>query len=139
MRSRPTRVRATWLALSLLLSVSVATSLGLSLCIAKDGHASLELSHADAPCTLEVERHHPEEAAFDARELSHHPCEDRPLTQRTSWMASPYVRMDAPPLVAVALAATAPPAIRVTVGDIADAATALESLERQRRGIVLVL
>lgn len=140
MPSRPTRVRATWLALSLSLSASVATSLGLSLCVAKDGHASLELSHADTPCTLEVERHHPDEAAFDAHELSHHPCEDRPLVQCASWMASSQKRLDAPATGVVHLLPRAAPAVfggESVVGE--SGAISLDRTGRQRRSIVLLV
>ena len=61
MSGRSTRRASIALLASLLqLIAGVESAMGLSLCIAEDGHASLELAHADETCALEVERHHPE-------------------------------------------------------------------------------
>lgn len=50
--------------------------MGLSLCIAQDGHTSLELAHAEDTCALEVERHHPGLDEIGAEEFAEHPCRD---------------------------------------------------------------
>ncbi len=80
MSGRSTRRASIALLASLLqLIAGVESAMGLSLCIAEDGHASLELAHADETCALEVERHHPELDEIGAEELAEHPCRDLSL------------------------------------------------------------
>lgn len=73
---------------------------GLNLCIGADGHASIELAHADSECWSEVRRHHGTEGVGTAHELAEHPCTDIALSaERAS-----RVRESRAPM---------PPAIRV--------------------------
>ncbi len=51
-------------------------SVGFNLCIGEDGHAGIELSHADAECWSEVRRHHASQPSLEPHELAHHPCTD---------------------------------------------------------------
>jgi hypothetical protein len=51
-------------------------SLGFNLCIGEDGHAGIELSHADVECWSEVRRHHASGPLLGSHELAHHPCTD---------------------------------------------------------------
>lgn len=77
MSGRITRRASIALLASLLqLIAGIESAMGLSLCIAEDGHTSLELAHADDTCALEVERHHPQLDEIDAEELAEHPCRD---------------------------------------------------------------
>lgn len=59
--------------------IGAAVSLGplrsYSVCLAPDGHWSLEASHANAACETHRQRHHPADAVA-APELDAHPCVD---------------------------------------------------------------
>jgi hypothetical protein len=81
---RPVCHRALTLIVLLQLCVSGQPALGLTLCLADDGHASLELSHAESPCVREARRHHPGEPVLAADELTHHPCRDIPILENHS-------------------------------------------------------
>jgi hypothetical protein len=53
---------------------------GLSICVAEDGHATIEVAHAELPCTSHLERHHPDDAV-EANHLGAHPCRDLPFLE----------------------------------------------------------
>ncbi len=80
-RKQHTKIRAAlgWLAILLQLIVSVEVSFGLNLCVAEDGHTTLEFGHSELPCVQDSLRHHPDDEAIDAHELTRHPCQDLPL------------------------------------------------------------
>lgn len=90
MRRSPFPTRATrtatvgWLLLSLQL-VAASASAGRVLCLAADGHVSVEIAHGGA-CTQESARHHRHEAPATtlARDCNEHPCADIVLGQPTS-------------------------------------------------------
>lgn len=71
-------IHASAVLLCALLQVSAGfhPSLGFNLCIGEDGHAGIELSHADVECWSEVRRHHASEPSLAPHELAHHPCTD---------------------------------------------------------------
>ena len=63
------------------LLVALELPAGLSLCIADDGHSTIELAHAASPCTSHFQRHHPGAGAVEANHLDDHPCRDIPLLE----------------------------------------------------------
>jgi len=63
---------------TLLLAV-LELPVGLSLCIAEDGHSTIELAHAGAPCTSHFQHHHPDASAVEPNHLDEHPCRDVPF------------------------------------------------------------
>ena len=69
----------------LLLAMGVQGPFGLTLCLADDGHAILELAHGAAPCASEVRRHHPDAETLAEHEFARHPCRDVPLLERASY------------------------------------------------------
>lgn len=91
--------RALWLSLALQLALSLQPSFGLTLCLADDGHATFELSHAELPCTNDLRRHHPGEQRYDADELEHHSCRDIPILETRSYRPSNVAPPLVPPLV----------------------------------------
>jgi len=87
MRSRG-RFVALWLCAVLQLLTSVQPALGLSLCLADDGHSTFERAHAQVGCLEEIRRHHPEADAVDDGELARHACRDVSITERRLHRAS---------------------------------------------------
>ena len=88
---------ALWLSLILQLALSLQPSIGLTLCVADDGHMSFELAHSE-PCTRELRRHHPDRRQFEVDELAHHPCRDIPLLESRSYR-TPEALPDFAPLL----------------------------------------
>lgn len=60
-------------------SVGGASSIDWTLCLADDGHATLELAHGDSECWTDVRRHHDGPGALETSELDHHTCNDIPI------------------------------------------------------------
>ena len=76
-----------------LLQIAVGlTPAGFGLCIAADGHTALEVAHDGLPCLQEVRRHHPDDAAVDAREIARHPCRCVPLLDTPPFRSSGSMR-----------------------------------------------
>jgi hypothetical protein len=75
MQARPDKKRAMRKALVLLLG-ALELPVGLSLCIAEDGHSTIELAHAAVPCTSHFQRHHPGATEVEANHLDEHACRD---------------------------------------------------------------
>ena len=69
------------------LTVSLHPARGLVLCMAEDGHATLELAHPESDCVGDAQRHHPDERSFAADELKRHPCVDVALPASQSYRA----------------------------------------------------
>jgi hypothetical protein len=84
MRHRRLSIVVTWLGILVHLGIAAAAAPGLVLCVADDGHVVLETAHADARCTTDYERHHPEPAADAASDVDRHACTDTELRQVAS-------------------------------------------------------
>lgn len=86
----------------LLLAMSVQSPFGLTLCLADDGHAVLELTHGAALCASEIRRHHPEAEILAEHEFARHPCRDVPLLERASYRTTDATPFPAPSLLLLA-------------------------------------
>jgi hypothetical protein len=86
---RTSRARAVtaWSAALLQLLVCVGFASDVVLCVAADGHISLEVQHVAGPCLTDYARHHPgAETEFgfsrlDVVDIEHHGCRDTLLSQ----------------------------------------------------------
>lgn len=67
------------LALMLQATAVMAYPTGVVLCIAEDGHVSVETAHETVRCTADWARHHPDAAS--AADLDGHPCTDTFVSQ----------------------------------------------------------
>ncbi len=79
---------------------------GLNLCIAVDGHTTIEAAHAARDCSSEVRRHHPEIEGHDAHEAAHHPCKDVNLLELSVYTDASRSQLNPPPVTPVILART---------------------------------
>lgn len=107
MRRRLCRTARLLLVLQLLSGIAPA---GLNLCVADDGHTTLEFSHAELPCLRDLERHHPGQTAFAPHEFEQHACEDVPLLENRPCRISDVVRLGPPPVASAAPCVAAPAA-----------------------------
>lgn len=73
------RAAVAGLALVLQMVAGVGAVFDVNLCIADDGHASLEFAHSRSECRQEVARHHPDLSSIEPAEFAHHPCRDLSL------------------------------------------------------------
>jgi len=97
---------AAWLFIGLQLLAGAGGPLGVELCVADDGHTSIELAHAELPCAGDVRRHHSPARTVDAVDLERHPCRDVPLLESRSHTGSSENRL--PPATSTALRAPPP-------------------------------
>jgi hypothetical protein len=67
------------LALALQATAALAYPAGVVLCIAEDGHVSVETAHETVRCTADWERHHPD--ATSTSDVDAHPCTDTFVSQ----------------------------------------------------------
>jgi hypothetical protein len=136
-RTTRARVLAAILCSLLPLSAGGVGSVDWNLCVADDGHATLEISHGDSDCWTEVRRHHSGPQAFRSSELDHHTCTDIPIVEGRAGHASTQRIAVAVVVVSPATPAMdAPPRLH-RAGVVRDArvAQALSS----RRSIVLII
>jgi len=73
--------RVAWIFIGLQLLVGWNGPFDIDLCVAEDGHATIELPHADTPCGVDAQRHHADVEVLDPAEFERHPCRDVPLLQ----------------------------------------------------------
>lgn len=136
-RTTRARIVAAILCSLLPLSTGGASSVDWNLCVADDGHATLEISHGDLDCWTDVRRHHSGPQALRSSELDHHTCTDIPIVEgRAGHASTPR------PSSAVLAVSPAPPVMDVAprsyrVGVVLDGrvAQALSS----RRSVVLLI
>jgi hypothetical protein len=91
MTSRPRRAGIV-LRLLIVLLAGLELPAGLSVCVADDGHATIELAHAELPCTSHVRRHHPD-SVVEANHLGEHPCRDLPFLGASARRDAPSSRL----------------------------------------------
>lgn len=94
------------LALVLQMVAGVGAVFDVNLCIADDGHASLEFAHTRSECRQEVARHHPDLSSIEPAEFAHHPCRDLSLAMDDCASVSAEPRIV--PVGGYALAVAAP-------------------------------
>lgn len=109
--SQRLRIAAAFLTLMLQGVAGVAYPAGVVLCVADDGHVSVETVHEIVRCTADWERHHPNTPA--ASDVGAHPCTDTFLSQPAARSVQvPAVGMHAMALPAgLAVVAPAPSAV----------------------------
>jgi len=133
-------IHASAVLLCALLQVSAGfhPALGFNLCIGEDGHAGIELSHADVECWSEVRRHHASEPSLTPHELAHHPCTDILISSgrasrapEARWFGPPpAARAEVTPPPLVLTAAVAPYAEQLAIG--------LQTLDARRTVVLIV-
>ena len=130
----------TVLALLVLLLVGLEVPAGLALCVADDGHAAIELAHAEQPCTSHLLRHHPEVPALGlaASDLDGHPCRDIPLLECSARREPPAARAVGRDVI-VLVSAVAPPARALCRPDPAAQRRVQRHAGRPGTGVVLRL
>ena len=92
--------RVAWIFIGLQLLVGLNGPFGIGLCVAEDGHTTLELRHADTRCGVDARRHHSEVEVLDAAEFERHPCRDIPLLESRPCSRTAETRL-VPPAAAV--------------------------------------
>jgi hypothetical protein len=132
MKRRPT------VAVLVFLLAALELPAGLSLCIAADGHSTIELAHAASPCTSHFQRHHPGAATVEANHLDDHTCRDVPLLEGSARRDAPSshsVSAEAHALIHSACAIGARPPIRAPLPT---AARALGARTTERSVVLLI-
>jgi len=100
--------KVAWIFIGLQLLVGLNGPFGIDLCVAEDGHTTVELTHADTQCGVDAWRHHSEVEVLDSSELERHPCRDVPLLQSRPCTRTADARLLPP---ATAVFSVAPPAL----------------------------
>jgi hypothetical protein len=90
-----------WLCAAIQVVASIQPALGLSLCVADDGHTTFELAHADPGCAEELRRHHPDAESFAGDELMPHSCRDVSIVESRLHRLVGSHRLDVPAAVAL--------------------------------------
>jgi hypothetical protein len=98
-----------WLCAVVQLVASVQPALGLRLCVADDGHTTVELAHAGPECPEEIRRHHPDAGAFSGDELAPHSCRDVSIVESRLHRLVVSHRSDGPAAVALGASSFASP------------------------------
>lgn len=143
MHLRHTIARATigWFAVFLQLLVSAETPYGLNLCVAEDGHATLEFSHVEPSCAQDSLRHHPDQRVIDAQDLARHPCKDVPLLGAAEYVKASQRDIPLPLLTALSAPAQSSPlrSLRSVSARTVDASVSHQQATHFLRTIILLV
>lgn len=110
---------------------------GLSVCVAEDGHATIEVAHAELPCTSHLRRHHPD-GAVEASHLGEHPCRDLPFLGESARRDASGSRLVVADVAAISTVALLLPAAWQTVARLPSAPPRCGPSE-PRRDVVLLI
>lgn len=139
MSQRRQIARVAWIFIGLQLLVGLNGPFGIGLCVAEDGHTTIELTHADTQCGADARRHHSDMEVLDSSEFERHPCRDVPLLQSRPCTRAADARLVPPAAAALPVVPPCLPQGSVQVSHIADHDSAPPLTLNSIRSIVLII
>jgi len=109
-----------------------------NLCVADDGHSTIEVSHGDSDCWTEVRRHHAGTTALDRTELGRHSCTDIPIVEAGAGHTSGH-RFSLEWLPASSCRGVGCATVRRSLADRSDVDPRIAQVLRWQRTVVLIV